>query len=188
MMNGELAGFIICKFKVRMKLVRNLIVVLICTFSAGVGYSHDFFFSFAEVEYNEIRQVFEGTITVTTHDMERALEKDSLLLAEIDPVNLSNEQVEIIETYLFNHFKIRTNKNAQLHLIGFESLLNGVTNFYFESEKIELSNNILYVYDLLMDEYPDQQNKITFIYRNTSHTLTFLHSETNKNLILTHEE
>ena len=37
--------------------------------------AHEYFFSFAEMEYNDITRKFEITISLTTHDLEKIYEK-----------------------------------------------------------------------------------------------------------------
>lgn len=155
---------------------------------SGLAFGHDFFFAFAEVEYNDVSQRIEGTITVTTHDLELALQKQNVLAKELDPKELSTEEVKAVENYIFEHFSITQNTKAVLHLIGFESLLNGISNFYFESEVLDFNGTAQITFDLLMDHFADQQNKISFIFRDRSKTLTFLPTETFKNLIFSNEE
>lgn len=166
----------------------KVVLLVLSVFISGVAFSHDFFFAFAEVEYNDVSQRLEGTITVTTHDLELALQKQNILLKELDPKELTKEELKSVESYIFDHFSITQNTKAILHIIGFESLLNGISNFYFESETMEFSGTAEITFDLLMDQFADQQNKISFIYRDRTRTLTFLPTETFKNLIFSDEE
>jgi hypothetical protein len=57
---------------------------------------------------------------------------------------------------------------------GFEVLLNGDVQFYL-SAKIQNPINQLYVkFDLLMEKFPDQQNKLTFRFRDKKFTNNYL--------------
>lgn len=167
--------------------VRTLLLIIsICI--SGLAFSHDYFFAYAEVEYNDVSQRVEGTITVTTHDLERALEINGILSEELDPKRLNSDEIKKVENFLFEHFNIKFSSSCILRIVGFESLLNGISNFYFESDPILFEGNAEFNFDLLMGEFPGQQNKISFIYRNTTKTLTFLPTETNKNIIFLDEE
>ena len=46
---------------------------IICNSFASMA--HEYFFSFAEMEYNDVTRKFEITITATTHDIEKLYEK-----------------------------------------------------------------------------------------------------------------
>jgi len=71
-----------------------------------------------------------------------------------------------------------------LHLIGYESSLNGITNFYFESDPIDITPTLILKNDVLMDEYAQQQNKITLYYRSKSYTTDFLRNDHVKTITL----
>jgi hypothetical protein len=66
------------------------------------------------------------------------------------------------------------NKNVEFHLEGNEITLNGLTTFYLSSKPIDLSTEILFTYTLLMNEFPEEQNKLTFIFRGEKTTMNFI--------------
>jgi hypothetical protein len=59
-------------------------------------------------------------------------------------------------------------------LEGNEIGLNGLTTFYLSSKPIDLFDEIIFQYNLLMNEFPDEQNKLTFIFRGEKTTLNFI--------------
>jgi hypothetical protein len=59
---------------------------------------------------------------------------------------------------------------------------NGLTDFFFQSEVIEISNEMTVRFDLLMNQYKEQQNKLTFIYNLKKHTYPF--TQINKEQII----
>ena len=66
------------------------------------------------------------------------------------------------------------NKNVEFQLEGNEIGLNGLTTFYLSSKPIDLFDEIIFQYNLLMNEFPDEQNKLTFIFRGEKTTLNFI--------------
>ncbi|MCH2230320.1 MAG: hypothetical protein MK105_08245 [Crocinitomicaceae bacterium] len=151
-----------------------LIILLLTSF---VSFSHEYFFGFSELEYNDITRKFEATIIVSTHDFERALE-----LAEVNVVDLAKIQSNMaeknaVESYINRHFILQTQDRIKFNLIGSEVFLNGTSNFYFESEEIDFHDKLEVTFDLLMDVFKQQQNKITLNYRDNSYTRTFLYNE-----------
>jgi len=59
--------------------------------------AHDYYFAFAEVEYNEISKRFEGTIIFTTHDLEKSIQKDHPQFPIMDTMTLANPEFEILK-------------------------------------------------------------------------------------------
>ena len=149
-----------------------ILIVLLFSFQT---YAHEYYFAFAEVKYNDISQKLETTLTASTHDLELAMAQEKLKIGEIEKISLGSNESLILEDYLMKHFKITTSSQCHLTLIGFEVQLNGVTNFYFESGKVELKNDIVFSFDLLMKQHQNQQNKVTFYHRNKTYTSPFLY-------------
>ena len=87
------------------------------------------------------------------------------------------DEFELVENYIRNHFKIWSDDLILFNMIGVEISLNGTMDFYLESEEIRLNTEIKIFFDLLMDKYKTQQNKITFIHNNKSYTKEFFYSE-----------
>jgi hypothetical protein len=76
-----------------------------------------------------------------------------------------------------NHFVVEAKEKIKFNLVGSEVFLNGRTNFYFESESIEIKRELKITFDLLMDVFKQQQNKITLTYRDKKYTRTFLYTD-----------
>ena len=146
---------------------------LFCFTIASTSFAHEYYFAFAEMSYNDISQKLEITITASTHEIEHSLKVEMEKSIELETCNKEENHL-LLEKYFKKHFKIKTNKITDIQLVGFEVLLNGVTNFYFESKKIELTKEFNITFDLLMKEFKEQQNKITFYYRGKTYTKPFL--------------
>ena len=149
--------------------------------------AHPYFFAFAEVEYNELSQSLEATIIGSAHDVESLLKENKIISTALDEALKNNKEYFAINTFLNKHFCIHSFDSLslvtldselppQLEFIldGFEVLMNGEVQFYL-STKIAHSTNLFYVkFDLLMDKFPEQQNKLTMRYRNSKNTFNFL--------------
>lgn len=155
----------------------RIIVLVFILFSSIQSYAHEYFFAFAEVEYNSETQKIEATLTVSTHDLEHALKNANLTIGEIEDAKKGTPEFDIIEKYLLEHFKITSSKICHLKMIGYEVSLKGTTDFYFESEKTTIGDTITFSFDLLMQQYQKQQNKVTFYYQNKSYTRPFLYNQ-----------
>jgi hypothetical protein len=156
-----------------LKLFTVVLAVLISLSSFG----HEYFFGFSEVEYNDISRKFECTIIVSTHDLELALENEGVETGDLAEISKGDQGFFNVQEYLNKHFKIWTTDLVNLNMVGSEVSLNGTTSFYFESDVIEIAPEIKVSFDLLMDIFKQQQNKITLTYRNNRYTRTFLYTE-----------
>lgn len=146
--------------------------------SSALSMAHDYFFAFAELEYNEVTQRVEATVMVTTHDLEKMFEMNENQIIRIDAQQKDSATTKLVNNYILEHFQLKTaQQTCQFQLIGFETALNGITNFYYESDPIELISPFSIQFDILMDQYPQQQNKITLIYRDKSYTNDFLSNQ-----------
>lgn len=147
-----------------------MIVALFALHSPSFG--HKYYFGFAEVEYDYFSQRFEATLTVTAHDLELAVTKNGTPTGDLEA--LDSLQTIILENYINANFKINSNDlKCVFKLIGHDTELNGKINFYLESTEITITDTIEVEFDILMDNYQEQQNKITLYYQEQSYTLAF---------------
>ncbi len=154
--------------------MKNILLILFCGIQS-LAFSHDFFFAFAEVDYNDITQQFEATISVSSHDLERIFDENSWSIDDLELIEERSDNFSSISEWLLDQFKITSNKQSiDLSIIGCEIELNGIIHFYLESTPTELSNTITVKFDLLMANFPEQQNKLTFYYRDQTITKSFL--------------
>lgn len=166
-------------------MLKKFSLVLFLFVLGNFTYAHNYYFSFAEVEYNDFCGCFETSITVTTHDFEQMLRKNNLLNKDLETSLKDTKFKQNIETFINEGFQITLeNKNVELHLEGNEIALNGLTTFYLSSKPINLTTEILFRYHLLMTEFPDQQNKLTFIFRGEKTTMNFIANQFTHSFIL----
>lgn len=158
-------------------------ICLLLVLSSFVSNAHEYFFGYAEIEYNEISEKIEGTLVVTTHDLEDYLKKEyniSNTLDKLDSLELITLN-KVIKRKLITRFD---KEQAVYTIIGIEAMLNGAAQIYIESQKLKLPNTISFEFILLMDLFEQQQNKITFKYRDQEFNLTFVGSETKRTIQL----
>jgi hypothetical protein len=155
-------------------------VVFICLlFSTPEIWAHDYFFAFAELEYKKSTGIVEATLIVTTHDFEHYLHQQGWSAKDL--ISSQNDSLSacFIQNEINKHFHISTNIHDSLNmqLIGFETKLIGTTQFYLTTQ-IEPIQSIDFKFDLLMDVFPEQQNKLNFICKESDMktTLEFLPS------------
>ncbi|MCJ8290787.1 MAG: hypothetical protein HRT58_14400 [Crocinitomicaceae bacterium] len=154
--------------------MKNILLILFCGLQS-LAFGHDFFFAFAEIEYNDISQKIEGTVSVSSHDLERIFDKKNWSIDDLESKEENIENFTLISEWLLDQFKISSNAvSIDLSVIGCEIELNGMIHFYLESAPVELSNTLTIKFDLLMSNFPEQQNKLTFYYRDQTITKSFL--------------
>jgi hypothetical protein len=168
----------------------TLSFLMVFAFSV-TSFAHEFYFAYAELTYNELQQRFEGTIIFTTHDLERTLEPKGTLIGKFEKLDETSAELKLIEHYINEHFQINygcaLDSNAvdafcqsKFTLEGIVTQLNGTIECYVSSSAGSLYNPVQFKFDALMEQFPSQQNKITFTYRNQKETLSFLLYDTQK--------
>lgn len=136
---------------------------------------HKYYFSFGELEYDDAKQRFEISITVTGHDLENYIKHKNISIPPFEECVESPVHLKKIEEVLQEGFKLSTNdKNILLKLIGMEVNTKDQATFYMVSSKIEKPKSIKVNYSLLMEYFDEQQNKLTIYTDSGKEYLTFL--------------
>ncbi|MNJ84923.1 hypothetical protein D3C87_23870 [compost metagenome] len=152
--------------------------LLFCLFSLALFsvQAHEYYFAFGEIEYNETSKKFEITLEMSAHDVEFDLKKTGVNLEKHMEDQLQNKEFKKqLETYLLAGFSISTDHSPiNLSLVGFDVLPNGQLYAYLESSQVELDKSLHFKFDLLMESFPNQQNKITLIHLKRKQTAVFL--------------
>jgi hypothetical protein len=159
-----------------------------------VSYAHEFFFAFAEVEYNEVNGRFEVSITATTHDLDKQLRAVDAQFKGLQQASGDSLSYALVESELNKHFSfsflqensIMDGTNAfYFQLDGIETQLNGTVVLYLSAASRTVNDKMEVTFDLLMEQFPEQQNKLTFIYRGKKSTLVFLPNQRTQLIELT---
>lgn len=156
-----------------MKKLVALLAFISVLFSAN---AHEYYFAFGEVEYNESTRKLEITLEVSAHDLEFDMKRSGIILDKhIENQTQNTAFKKQLEAHLLSGFSISSNDSpVSLKLVGFDVLPTGLLYVYLESEALELMKSLVFKFDLLMESFPNQQNKITFIRNTRKQTAVFL--------------
>jgi hypothetical protein len=138
------------------------------------------------VEYNKKSAKFEATLTLTSHDLEAFLKKENLIVNSLDKALVDETEFSSIEKVINSNFFFysdasgdKPNWVSSFKIDGHQILLNGNIEIYLSCDLIESWTKLNVQFSLLMDYFPEQQNKITFIQKRKKTTLNF--TSTNQN-------
>lgn len=154
--------------------MKQILLILFSLFQS-IAFSHDYFFAFAEVDYDDISQRLEATVSASSHDLERLFDSKKWTIDDL--THFSNDKKNCIEisNWLFEQFSMSTNnQQIELSIIGCEVELNGQIHFYIESKPIEILTELTVTFNFLMNIYQAQQNKVTFHFRDQKITKDYL--------------
>lgn len=162
-----------------------LILLLILGISGKAG-AHDYYFAFAEVEFNALTNKIEATLIVTEHDFIEALSDSSHPFTDANSILQDSLGLIRVISYINEHFNFKQGEQqSTFNLEGFDSMLNGQLNIYLSSDFTVTNEPISIAFNLLMETYSGQQNKITAYYKGNTQTLTFIKGEGRKQLSFT---
>ena len=148
--------------------------------------AHEYHFSFSEIEYNLECGCLQTSISVTAHDMEFVFQKKGLLKGSFQKALKINGFSPEMKKEVFDHFKINIDDTAiKLFVEGYEFSDDGLFYLYLSSDQIKLNkSSVIFIkYDLHMDTFVDQQNKLTFRYQQIKQTCSFLQDSRESSII-----
>jgi len=159
-----------------MKLIIFISFLSIFSFNSN---AHDYYFAFAEMELNEESQKLEVTLILNSHDIDHWLQNTNFTLLDLEKPSLEKNLKEDLNNFLQSGFIISSNSiNYNLIFKGILLKDDGNIEFYFESQKKIESEEITISFDLLMDKYNQQQNKLIYLKELEKETYEFLPSKT----------
>jgi len=162
----------------------KLLFISSCILVSFASWGHQYFFAFAEIEYNEMAQKFEGSVVATAHDLELSLMNSYGLQTKLEKLTPESSEVKIIESYLNKFLTLRYGCRidstaidaycfADWGIESFQIMKNGTIELYFSAPAKHVYTLIQVDFRFLMDAFPEQQNKLTFIYREDRKTQSF---------------
>ncbi len=162
----------------------SIFFVFICS----IFQAHDSYFSFAEIEYIAEKEKVEITLVITAHDFEDYLLKSKKISSPLENALTDSLETTIICKEIQSHFVLKsalsssnfTTNEFNLIYEGYQLLLNGEIEFYFSAVNVPIQKGISIHFDLMMDYFPLQQNKITFTYLDKKRTCVFLPNSRNQ--------
>ena len=158
------------------------ILFVLLLLSSTYSFSHDYFFAFAEVEYDEYNARVEATLVMTTHDFESYLKKNNIITKELSFYKNDSLVLKQVETEILKHFSLISESVGALTLEGFEIELTGMIQVYLTAPILSPSEGLDIQFDLLMDEFKEQQNKLTFIYRDQKTSYVYLQNKRSQHI------
>jgi hypothetical protein len=168
----------------KLKINFTILGSLLCFLFPVVSFSHTYYFSFAEVEYNIMQERLEGTIVFTTHDLEEYLIENNIITNKFYKLDHDSCTINKIGEKIFENFNFyNSNGKIELNSLEFSTTRNGLFEFYFTSERIINEGQLELDFSCLMDKFPKQQNKLTFIHKGEKKTYEFLIINERKKII-----
>ncbi|MEN9699684.1 MAG: hypothetical protein RLZZ301_882 [Bacteroidota bacterium] len=163
--------------------MRRLLFLILLSFSHWAS-AHEFYFAYAEIELNELKHQFEGTVIFSTHDLEKAVEPSGALIGKLEQVQENGPELALLTNYLNKHLlfhygcaldsnAIDAFCTASWTIEGIVTQLNGTIEIYVSAAAHAVYGPIHIQFDALMERFNEEQNKLTFIYRNHKQTLQF---------------
>ncbi len=165
------------------------ILLFFLLFVSSITFAHKYYFAFAEVEYNEMNKSLEATIIASAHDIESVLRETDVISNSLDYAKKNKKEYYAINEYINKNFSIHAvdslyffaldsalPQQIEFVLDGFEVLMNGDVQFYLSAKITNPINQFYVKFDLLMDEFSEQQNKLTFRFRDKKFTCNFLNA------------
>jgi hypothetical protein len=145
--------------------------------------AHSYFFAFAEMEYNSSNRKYEVAIEASAHDVEDVLNAVGIPIKELEDHYHDSIMIQKLEQFILNGFDIQSsNQKVLFQLEAFDVQSSGMVVFYLSSTPMEWLAEFTVRFDWLMDQLPEQQNKLTIKYQHQLTTVAFLPSKRN-NLI-----
>ncbi len=165
--------------------MKFILLLGLALFSFEKVQAHEYFFGFAELSYNSEQEIIEGTLMVSTHDLEEWFQSKKLPVKEMEDHVGDIKLQQDMASALFSEFKVKNNGTLlKFELIGYEVLPNGMTNFYFHSSITKKPGKLDITFDLMMNELPAQQNKITYLDKEKSYTSFFTKQKRQSSIII----
>ncbi len=154
-----------------MKLLFTIVLLVL----ALTSNAHDYYFAFAEMQFNKERNRLEISIRVTGHDLEDYMKHIGQKIPKMEKcINNPLEQQKLTQV-ITKHFKvIKEGKPLSLNLIGMEVNNKDEAIFYLVSKDDLSLDEVSIQFDILMDYFEEQQNKLTLFSENGKEFLTFL--------------
>ena len=128
-----------------------------------LGFAHETYFSFAEMQYDTECNCLEITLTLSAHNLDAYADKKNMVNATLEK-DLESEDTRqrLVQETILKGFKIKQNRqDIILFYEGYELFEDGTCSFYLRSEQMDATECTLF-YGLFMDVYPEQQNKLNY--------------------------
>jgi len=137
------------------------------------------------MQYNEKTEQFEISLEVSGHDLEDYLADKGVIIPRLEECVGKPIYLTMIEKEITHGFQILVKGNPlSLDLIGMKINNNDQVIFFMTSRKMEKPKSIDVNYDLMMDFFSLQQNKLTLFKSEGKQFVTFLNTRSKRTIEL----
>jgi hypothetical protein len=158
------------------KLSVLLLVGLVCICSNWEA--HKFYISKSIIEFNPRSQQFEITCKLFTDDLELAIEQQNGKAMRLGTAEELPESGVWIEAYMKQHFRFSMDgMDAEWRWVGKE-VENDLTYCYMELYRKPDFSALTLTNDLLVSQFPEQQNIVDLTMMGSTQTLVFFKDRT----------
>ena len=158
---------------------------LIIGFTIFYSFTHKFYVSITQVDYNRSKKQIEISTRYFIDDIEKALDNKCKEKIYIDSNTMTESQKKLLEQYLISNYQIKVNnKNNNLKYLGFE-IENDILITYFTISNLKKIKSLEIKINSLYEIINTQQHIVhTKIYEKTC---SLLLTEDNKNQTCNYE-
>lgn len=169
--------------------MKTVFAFLLVSMLSVPALAHEYFFAFAEIGYNQNSGRFEITLEGSAHDVEDVMNLTGIPVKELEDHYADPEMLTKIERFISRGLQLSSGGQvAVLHLEGMEVLPNGLVHFYLSSDPLELTASVEVRFDWLMDQLPQQQNKVTLTHQHQQYTAVFLPHQRSTKIVFSQSE
>jgi len=155
--------------------MKSFLILILALFATGFSHSHNYYFGFAEMQYNEVNRTMETTIVLSAHDLEEILLKKSVIGQSLEYLQKDSTSISAVAKEILKDFNVSLDGKAlSFEPFGFEITRNGLINIYLLARNVSPGKALEVSFTCLMDVFPDQQNKLTYIKGTEKLTAVFL--------------
>lgn len=148
--------------------MRVILVLIFLFYSSAEITAHAYYFSFAEIQYNQQTACLEISIKVASHDLEDYFRKKVVDMSLEKARRIDSISTKINQLILAGFVIKQDNHTIELTIQGYENTPDGFTYFYLTSAPLFKEKETILTYDLFMDLYPEQQQKVTLLGKKMS--------------------
>lgn len=164
--------------------MKRYLLVILFTGISTLSFSHKFYVSICDLEYNVEKDRIEGSLKLTAHDFEKILSEKFNRKIFLDEVHDTSEVGKYIQVYLNQHFKIKSNgKLAKPVYFGKEVTLEQDLYIYFTFTEIENPAQIEIHNSILIQPFIEQQNIVHYQYKEQTKTITLVATKVHEKII-----
>lgn len=161
------------------------LVTILFVLLAGSAFSHKFYISIADMEYDTIHNRINVSLKVTAHDFELVLQRKFERSIDLEAVSDSSEVNVYIKQYLKHNFKIYSQDiPLEMTYLGREVNERDELYFYFYFTDVTDPTTISIINKLLFSVSDQQQNIVHYKYLDRTKSVTLVASKSEDSITL----